>query len=1449
MLEIKVDKEDADILYNQRINGTALLLLEETDLKAEGLSLNARKLIIDKIGLLKQKTKQQNDMVTQPYSFKPYPFNRFNAAHRYRENSILDVTETGPKDLIQPCHEFKAFTNTAEKDRMKKYIYEVIRFAAACMNSRTNGTIHFGVIDKPHGQILGISVQNTDEFDVQQSHAIKKHFKWDKQVEIAKRCIKPPRFVEVLKADMTSAGKSVIEVDIEPSSIVCQEVYFNTYNVDINEDVKQEPRAGEKKKKSDSSFFIRDGSSSKNLITSGSLKEYIEDMPNKFQLRKDAEEKHLSVVKNSVQGSKLCEMITGGTQSLDRSHFAWYIVVANKSHPIQLENLSFLLHMDLVAVLDFDPESAENGLNKLFEERKTNPHSPVQYKITGAVEDIANKLKLTKNTSWVFCNGGINEENPSDADKWSIEKGSSVRDVVSFLCRKDVLPHKKFLTIFLLLSQVSDGKDPLLETLNMFLQELKGGNQILCISDNETSYTYWKDLIEGRYGVDISTRCIYELSFVEVNGTVLSLWSENRKSSHFVPCGGGSNVVLSKKTEDSLETLSILCVNQCDGGNEDKQKHEEAFYKGGKVSWWNFYFSEQPGSMPFIKRDKFDYIIKTIIPDICSRKRVCEFFSIFHLPGCGGTTLAMHVLWTFKDKFRCAVLKDTTDDYPSIAEHIVQLLTYETKEKPTRLPVLLMIDDFQDISDVKKLQLQIEEECLKQNIFSKSPQVIIVNCMRAESCEQTDDAVFIGNNLSEKEQKLFEEQLKEFKRTNTNTKTFYGFMILKNNFSPKYIQGIVKNTLKGFNFQDKHAQLFAVLVLLRVYCKNALLSVSTCEEFLGLQTKAYFEPCKVEDGFERFSTLLTRCTVNSKVSFEGVTVIHYRIAHHCLKELSTLSSKVTKADITNLLLTTDLFYEYALGKQKLMQDVHNMLVKRQYSAEAEDSLFSPLIQDIMKETPGMEEIILQNAAKCYRKDAVIFQLLARYYYIKKSDFTTAMNWAKKAKGHSKDNSYICDTVSQVLVRELKHAVYKDKKDPIKPDSLEKYLTLAKSAGEACKETQQTANIEAMTRLQRLKDYNTYNTAGHLGELQTAAIVIQILQRTPLFNCLGQVLSGQISFEDLPRKNPEFKQYYHVLQKHKSYLIQLKGTMKGHFYFLERFLVNLVPFFSEKDKQKELTKPKVSRYFQQYTDIFCKINWSELVKNERMNHMVKIEQTRQCLERNKGDSYTGLLEYLYEEDSASTLEEIILQYDFILKWQETRHLMDTVNFIYANVILANINPESQYIRPYQDLRNLLLEIIDHPTTFSEILPLHYITVLLLRQEEDCALPTFVSQMKLSYLKDLRPVSNGKRAAVHFYLGKDEGYRGLISHRDINNCLGSEQNISTKWDDEKIWKQVRDCEKLYRVSGKICDRFISVANVKVDPMFRSQLHKESGTGVSFFVGFSMNGPVALDIDFES
>ncbi|KAA0706239.1 Sterile alpha motif domain-containing protein 9 [Triplophysa tibetana] len=1338
---------------------------------------------------------------------------------------------------------------------MKKYRYEVIRFAAACMNSCTNGTIHFGVADD--GKILGVSVQKKDSFTTEQSKAIEKHFQIQ-FVEIAKRCIMPPRFVEVLKADMTSTGKYVIEVDIEPSFIVCEKRYFHTLYLEKNETNIQETTSAGNKNDS-KSFFIRKDNSSKNLLTPDSskiYKKYIADMSKFSQLRKDEEEKHLTEVKNSVQGSKLCEILTGGTQSLDKSHFTWYVVVANKSHPDQLDNLNFLTYMDLMAVLDFDPESTENGLSRLFEDRKTNSHLPSEYKITQAVEDIIDKLKLYRNTSWVFCNGGFNDEDPSDSQKWLTEKGSSVRDVVSFLCRRDVLPNKKFLIVFLLLNQVTDGNDPMLETFSMFLQELKGTNQILCICDNETTYTYWKDLIMGRYSVDISNRCISELSFTEINGTVLSLWSENRKSDRFLPGVGGSKVVLSKKTEDTLDLLSILCVNQCDGGNEDKQQHEERFYRGGKVSWWNFFFSEQAGTVPFIIRNKFEYIIDGIIPDLLHRRRSCVFFNIFHLPGCGGTTLAMHVLWTLKKKYRCAVLQDRTDDYTDVAKQVVELLTYDAKEQQTRLPVLLMIDDLEDICDVKKLQLQIEEACIKQNIFSKSPQVILVNCMRAESREQAEengDSVFLGNNLSEKEQEQFKEKQKDFKKSKTNIDTFYGFMILKSNFSLEYIQGVVKNTLKGFNFQNKHAQLFAVLVLLNVYCKNAVLSVSACEEFLHLQTTEDCRSCRVEDRFEKFSTLLTRCTAASKRVFECVMVIHSSIAQHCLKELAA-SHGVTKADITDILLTTDFFHDLFLGKQKLMNDVRSMLIKRQPSSRGR---FSPLIHDMMKETPGMEETILLNAAKFYRKDAVIFQLLARYYYLKNDkDFQMANSWAKKAKDYSKDNSYICDTVAQVLKGELKYQFHQDRDNPIKPDSLEMYLTMAESATKACKETQRIAQKEAVIRLQRPNDYNTYNTAGCLNELQVAVKVIEILQKTPPFNSdhqlLGQVLSGQIKIEDLTSKQPKLKEYSDVLRKHLHYLLELRGQMKQHFDFLDKYFVNLAPFLAESDKLKELMHDRVNECFQQYIRLFGEMNWTVMVKDNHLDTMIKIEKTHQCLERNKADSYTGLLEYLYKEDSASTLEEIVQQYYFLLQSAKSPYAKDAVNFIYGNVILANIKPESKCIGSYQSIHQLLCTLIEQCTALGESLPTNYIALSLLWQDQGRPeLTTFVSQIRNMYTNEWKTVGNGRRAVIHFFLGKERGYKGLISQRDINSWLNPGQNISTEWDNEKTWKQVRDTGKLYRASGKIRNHCILVAdsNIVVYPMFQCQLPKEFGTRVSFFIGFSMKGPVALDIDFES
>ncbi|CAB1352200.1 unnamed protein product, partial [Coregonus sp. 'balchen'] len=131
--------------------------------------------------------------------------------------------------------------------------------------------------------------------------------------------------------------------------------------------------------------------------------------------------------------------------------------------------------------------------------------------------------------------------------------------------------------------------------------------------------------------------------------------------------------------------------------------------------------------MPFIKRDKFNNIKDTIIPDLLSLKRPCVFFNLLHEPGCGGTTLAKHILWELRDKFRCAVLKDTTAVPTEVAQQVVELLTFETTEQSTRIPVLLMIDDFQEIYVIYHLQQLIENECFNKNIKQKLEKIKTIN--------------------------------------------------------------------------------------------------------------------------------------------------------------------------------------------------------------------------------------------------------------------------------------------------------------------------------------------------------------------------------------------------------------------------------------------------------------------------------------------------------------------------------------------------------------------------------------------------------------------------------------------------------------------------------------------------------------------------------------------------
>ncbi|KAA0722159.1 Sterile alpha motif domain-containing protein 9-like [Triplophysa tibetana] len=233
----------------------------------------------------------------------PRPFDESCPTFVYTQNEILPP-ETGPSNLIDPVHEYKLMANTenaSEEDALRKFTDEVFRFAAGSLNTRTNGTIHFGVGDEPlytHGQIVGISVTSLNKYIDAFYKRLKVHFTNRVMREIVMRCIRPPKFFQVKCPDNLDVDKWVIEVDVVPMYDLTKEKLFYTTT--------------DKKRRKTKCFFVRDGARTTNynpdkgprkeMHTEKHLENYVKSWASS---RKLAEERYSNVHKHGLWGMNL----------------------------------------------------------------------------------------------------------------------------------------------------------------------------------------------------------------------------------------------------------------------------------------------------------------------------------------------------------------------------------------------------------------------------------------------------------------------------------------------------------------------------------------------------------------------------------------------------------------------------------------------------------------------------------------------------------------------------------------------------------------------------------------------------------------------------------------------------------------------------------------------------------------------------------------------------------------------------------------------------------------------------------------------------------------------------------------------------------------------------------------------------------------------------------------
>ncbi|XP_069114514.1 uncharacterized protein [Argopecten irradians] len=154
-----------------------------------------------------------------------------NVTSSYRKSALVSTDHTRIHDLIHPVHLFVEYDDDSHKETW--ITKKIVQFASACMNDRTNGTIHFGIRaltddSQWNGEIVGISIDR-EKCNTAIKQCIRYYF-FEDQIEIAWKCIRPPHFIRVVESDKNPPC-CVVEIDVEPhAALTDDEAFFCILN-------------------------------------------------------------------------------------------------------------------------------------------------------------------------------------------------------------------------------------------------------------------------------------------------------------------------------------------------------------------------------------------------------------------------------------------------------------------------------------------------------------------------------------------------------------------------------------------------------------------------------------------------------------------------------------------------------------------------------------------------------------------------------------------------------------------------------------------------------------------------------------------------------------------------------------------------------------------------------------------------------------------------------------------------------------------------------------------------------------------------------------------------------------------------------------------------------------------------------------------------------------------
>ncbi|XP_072224566.1 sterile alpha motif domain-containing protein 9-like [Leuresthes tenuis] len=1406
-------------------------------------------------------------MLTSKQDCKPRPFDGEGIDFIYVKHRVLQP-ESGAFNLTSPCHEYKSFALAATLERTRlqaKFAKEVLKFATGCMNIRSNGTIHFGVMDSKedagyvHGEIIGIPVEEKDIY-VDALDYIERSFSSDK--EHVRQCVRPPRFIEVMDGESTEK-KYVVEVDIVPLIKIVKSKVYAVRLPNFKESVN--------KVEFEREIILRRVGSKTEPVSERDLSDFYQRVKDRDAQREEAEKNQFLFAPEICRdlGRTLTMLLTSGKKFIEKEK--WFILVTNQFKPDDLCNIDWLLNMNVFCVFDFDPDSKISGLcSRYLQHHAANMHFLQNYRKSSlTIEEFTSHLHLFEQTSWIFCNGRTDfkgNESPCDEMTWIKTKMTFLRESVSLIC-KQILPKGTFQVIFLLTSPV---EKPLLHTFYEFFTDMEGHEDIVCICESEKNFQKWQSFAEGSCGIEtVNNSSVVGMKMSHVNATLQHVQPVNACASKHLPVFVKGTCLLETQIEEQMYSLEILTVDHCeetssDFINEEKANIERQFYRGGRVTWLNFWLAEHKYVEEVIERDAYHETSKLLNDALKfnADQTPVNSINIYHHPGSGGSTVARQVLWNNRKELRCALVKSSYS-VSVVAQHAVELREYEEKDPQKCLPVLLLLEDT-DKEYLDDLRNELEVPVNIKRIQYATPCFILLSCRRSHDperrCKESPlQNVSVTHKLSSQEKRRFAGKRQALEER-YEPQFILTFVLMSEGFSDDYIQGFVKHLLQDIDRHSVVTRLIHYVALLNTYVQNSFISQSHCEALLALTIHMErFRQHEFERSLSDQAKLVFLHLRDDKTHIESIRIIHPLVAKEMLRQL--LGDQRTQSRLAMELLCEDVLFEHRFGREEYLSFLRQLFIRRARISKGDeyDSFFSPLIEHVCEKekSPNKAIELLKEAFQRFHQNPFFAQQLARLNYTYEK-FEEAKHWAETAAKQLPNNSYILDTKGQVFRK-----WFQAKCKAIENDNIPKNAQNTADAVEtALKALECFQECERATEA----DMDDVNSSGFFSEVEVGCSLLKLISSLQVFadktnghsECMKYLLTEYIP-EEL---EGAWEPFHGRLKKlHKTMQDALEWISEDLSYFQ-------TDIGADEEDTPESPEEKIShplmwlaKKSSEYGKYFSEADSAALLQHgQAVPAKLTPFQKRMIIYHLGGGNIISILSKLTDQKDAVRRLEYILTLYPRNPLKANFGQRDIVNYTAAHISLNCLSPHPQKIASLKELQALCRQF---PSDKRKCLPsaLFLLSMLFWPEDHDTdhereskseIVQSAVEHLEKGYWTKIKDVPQRKRRIyTHFFLGNGNGLDKFVHKKKFEKITKgfSVSERRMKWFRGEAWKSPEIAMMLKPVSGWTEDGVVYLEGPQkkkfnILPLFVPSV-PHSNENITFYLGFTFRGPVACNI----